>query len=334
MRYLNPEVDLPETDPAIGFNYLGRLGGIFGDVWRMHPEDSSATHTARMVPTPLGHTLELNAAALDTDAGIRLEADWTWASSVLDRDQVSRLNQLWFDALAGICAHVRRGGGGLTPSDVAPAILSQGQIDELSQQHRIAGILPLTPLQQGLLYHAGAPQGADDVYAMQLSIALGGALDPDRLCAAVQAVVARHPHLAARFCEQFQVPVQVILADPAVPWQYIEVDVDSPDVDKQIEQFHADERAAVCDLANQSAIRAMLIRVADQRYRFVLTTHHIVLDGWSMPILLQEIFAGLTGQRLPVAPSYRSFVGWLAERDHSTAHAAWREALAGFDTPV
>ena len=47
-----------------------------------------------------------------------------------------------------------RGGGGLTPSDIAPARLSQQQIDELQQQYRIADILPLTPLQQGLLFHA------------------------------------------------------------------------------------------------------------------------------------------------------------------------------------
>ena len=66
-----------------------------------------------------------------------------------------RLSQLWFEALTGICAHVRNGGGGLTPSDVAPARLSQQQIDELQLQDEIADILPLTPLQQGLLFHAG-----------------------------------------------------------------------------------------------------------------------------------------------------------------------------------
>ncbi len=68
--------------------------------------------------------------------------------------QVSRLSRLWFEALAGICAHVDSGGGGLTPSDIAPARLSQQQIDELQQQYRIADVLPLTPLQQGLLFHA------------------------------------------------------------------------------------------------------------------------------------------------------------------------------------
>ena len=74
----------------------------------------------------------------------------------------------------------------------------------------------------------------------------------------------------------------------------------------------AAERAAVCDLGDPPAFRAALIRTATDRHRFVLTNHHIVLDGWSLPILLQEILAGYYGQRLPAAAPYRSFVSWLA----------------------
>jgi hypothetical protein len=63
-----------------------------------------------------------------------LRAGWTWASSALNHGQVHRLSGLWFDALAGICAHVRGGGGGLTPSDIAVG-LSQQQIDDLQRQY-------------------------------------------------------------------------------------------------------------------------------------------------------------------------------------------------------
>ena len=96
----------------------------------------------------------------------------------------------------------------------------------------------------------------------------------------------------------------------------------------------AAERAAVCDLADRPAFRVALIRTAADRHRFVLTNHHIVLDGWSLPILLREIFAGYHGQRLPAAASYRRFITWLAGRDLDAARAAWREVLAGFDTPT
>ena len=179
---------------------------------------------ASAIPMPLGHTVELNAGTIDTDTGPHLQATWTWATSALDDDQVSRLSQLWFDALAGICAHVRRGGGGLTPSDIVPARLNQQQIDELCRHERIADILPLTPLQQGLLFHASTANGnADDLYAMQLDITITGPLDPDLLREAVHTVITRHPNLTARFCRQFDQPVQIIPADPAVPWQYCDL---------------------------------------------------------------------------------------------------------------
>ncbi|MGV0742804.1 amino acid adenylation domain-containing protein [Mycolicibacterium sp. XJ870] len=338
LRYLNPDVDLAGSDPVIGFNYLGRLGSpaafASGDVWRFSEEGLSMTGAAGAMPIALMHTVELNAATIDTDTGPHLSATWTWAPSALDRMAVTRVSRLWFDALAGICAHVRRGGGGLTPSDIAPARLSQQQIDELHDRFPIADVLLLTPLQQGLLYHANiAKRSGDDVYAVQLDIALSGPLDAHRLRDAVQAVVRRHPHLAARFCPQFEQPVQVVPADPVAPWLYVDLDADS-DVDTQIEQICVEERAAVCDLVNQPAFRVALIRIGQDRHRFVLTNHHIVLDGWSMPILMQEIFAGYHGLRLPAASSYRSFMTWLADRDHHAAHAAWREALAGFDTPI
>ncbi len=229
LRYLNPDVDLDVADPSIGFNYLGRLGAaaveLSDEFWRVSEDGLAVAGASLAIPLTLAHTIELNASTADTDTGPHLQANWTWAPSAVEREQVSRLSRLWFDALAGICAHVRRGGGGLTPSDIAPARLSQQQIDELQQHYRVADVLPLTPLQQGLLFHASAGQGSgDDVYAVQLDIAITGALDQHRLRDAVHTVVSRHPNLAARFCEQFDEPVQIIPADPAPAWRYIELD--------------------------------------------------------------------------------------------------------------
>ena len=341
LRYLNIDVELAGSDPPIGFNYLGRLGAsaaeLSGDLWQISRDGVSATGAATAVPLPLGHTVELNAGTIDTDTGPHLHAHWTWAPSALNHEQVSRLSRLWFEALAGICAHVRSGGGGLTPSDIAPARLSQQQIDELQQQHRVGDVLPLTPLQQGLLFHAStAHDSHDDVYAVQLDFTVTGPLDPHRLREAVHTVVGRHPNLAARFCDQFDEPVQIIPADPVAPWRYVDLDGGGLDVDveEQIQQVCAAERAAVYDLADQPAFRAALIRTAADRHRLVLTNHHIVLDGWSMPILLGEIFASYHGQRLAGAVPYRRFVTWLADRDLQAARAAWREVLAGFDTPT
>nr|WP_231987855.1 condensation domain-containing protein [Mycobacterium sp. 852002-51152_SCH6134967] len=138
LRYLNPDAELPDSDPAIGFNYLGRLGAAAAetsdDLWRMSHDGMSLTGIASDIPMPLLHTVELNAATVDTDSGPQLHANWTWAPSALGEADVIRLSSLWFEALDGICKHVMGGGGGLTPSDIA-VNLSQQQIEELQRQY-------------------------------------------------------------------------------------------------------------------------------------------------------------------------------------------------------
>ena len=93
-------------------------------------------------------------------------------------------------------------------AEPAPGPVVAKSITTSSSTLRIADVLPLTPLQQGLLFHASAELGGDDVYAVQLYVSLNGPLDAERLCAAVQAVAARHPNLAARFSQRFDEPVQ------------------------------------------------------------------------------------------------------------------------------
>ena len=340
LRYLNNDVDLAGADPTIGFNYLGRMSGgggqMSGDYWEIREDGWKVTGAAAAVPMPLMHTVELNAGTVETVDGPRLRAGWTWALSALDHAQVTRLSGLWFDALAGICAHVHGGGGGLTPSDIAPARLTQQQIDELCQAHDVADILPLTPLQQGLLFHANvAHSSGDDVYAVQMGVTLSGRLDRYRL----QEAVAGGDRSGIR--TWWRGSASPAATSPSrssrlIPWcrGSMSTSAECPDRDEQIAQLCLNERVAVCDLAEQTAFRATLIRIAPDQHRLVLTNHHILLDGWSLTVLLQEVFAGYYGQRLPAAVPYRRFISWLADRDVPAAQSAWREALAGFDTPT
>ena len=91
LRYLNTDVDLAAAEPPIGFNYVGRLGtpATHGDGWRICPEALSATAAAAAVATPLMHTVELDACAVETDVGPQLQAAWTWAPSAVDRAAIT-----------------------------------------------------------------------------------------------------------------------------------------------------------------------------------------------------------------------------------------------------
>ncbi|ACC38570.1 non-ribosomal peptide synthetase [Mycobacterium marinum M] len=344
IRYLNREVELAGAEPTIGFNYLGRLSTrttAGDDHWQIARWGSLFTDecASAELPIQLFHTVELDAVTFDTEAGPQLHAQWTWATSALDRAQLNRISRLWFEALTGICAHVRAGGGGMTPSDIGLTRLSQHQIDQLEQRYCVADVLPLTPLQQGLLFHADAARGGADLYVVQFDITLSGALDPRRLRTAAQEVLRRHPNLAAQFVwgEPLDEPVQIILNDLVLEWRTVEFDpAGDPDahVEQHIDEVCADERVAVADLGGGSPFRIALIRTAPCEHRLVLTAHHIVCDGWSMPIVMQEILAAYAGQPLAAPGSYRNFLTWLAERDKSAARTAWRELFADFRHPT
>ncbi|MCK8646097.1 amino acid adenylation domain-containing protein [Mycobacterium colombiense] len=129
LRYLNPEVGLDGSEPTIEFNYLGRFdadaAAVSNNLWRVDEDAMATIPAASAIPTPLGHTVEFNAALLDTGTGQRLHATWTWAPSALDEEQIQRLNQLLFEALTGICAHVRHGRGTApTPSPRSSTIMT------------------------------------------------------------------------------------------------------------------------------------------------------------------------------------------------------------------
>ena len=144
--------------------------------------------------------------------------------------------------------------------------------------------------------------------------------------------VNRHPNLAARFCQQFDEPVQIIPADPVAPWRYVELEP-TASMSMSRSSRYVPPNTPRSAISPPAAFRAALIRTAEDRHRIVLTFHHIVVDGWSMPILLQEIFASYRGQWL-ARPCH---IGDLLPGSRSGpagAHAAWQEVLAGFDTPT
>ena len=117
----------------------------------------------------------------------------------MGEEQVRDLAERWFGALEALVRHVQQepAAGGRTPSDLALVELAQSEIEEIESRHRaVEDILPLSPLQEGLLFHALYDARGPDVYTVQLELELDGALDGSVLQAAVEAVVNRHASLA------------------------------------------------------------------------------------------------------------------------------------------
>ena len=346
LRHLNPETVTALAGlgtPDVLFNYLGRSLATRGrGAWT--PARAGGGLAGHADPgAPLAHPLEINALVHeDGEDGPRLAAEWSWPADLLTEDEVRDLADTWTSALHALAAHARRpGAGGHTPSDFPLVRLEQQDVDEIEAAcPDVEDVLPLTPLQQGLVFHAGYDDGAPDVYHVQIALDLDGEIDPGTLREAAGALLRRHPVL--RGCVRHLVsggPVQVVRAEVPVPWRYLDLSGLEPD------QQAARARAAVrddlsrrFDLGEAPLLRLTLLRLGERRHTLALTNHHIVLDGWSMPLLLRELLAqhGPRGAAAPARPtgSWRAYLDWRAGQDRAAAEQAWREALRGLDAPT
>ncbi|WP_370422390.1 amino acid adenylation domain-containing protein [Streptomyces sp. QH1-20] len=356
LRYLNPETSATLAAAAprhIGFNYFGRflLPAASGERdWGPAPETGmSAGADAGM---PLAHPLEITALTQDTERGPELGVSLTWADGILDERLVDELGTTWFEILDELAAHAAEpGAGGRTPSDFPLAELGQEDVERLEHDYPgLEEILPLSPLQQGLLYHVlvsglsaeqAALDGEHSVYTVQVWLELVGDLDPARLRAAGQKLLARHTNLSAAFVHEGLVePVQVFGSRAELPWRQEDVSALSGDrQEEEIDRLLSHERGRRFEPTKPPMLRMMLVDMGDNRRRFVLTTHHIILDGWSLPVVLRELFAlyedtaptadGSATADLPAITPFREYLSWLERTDGTKAEEAWREALSG-----
>lgn len=210
---------------------------------------------------------------------------------------------------------------------------------------RIRDILGLSPLQRGLLFHAEVDDAEQDVYTVQLKIDLAGMLERAALWEAVEALLRRHPHLGAAFrYRRNGDPVQVITDRVVVPRSERDLStLDGTDRSAALDRLEEEQRSVRFDLRRPPALRFMLVRLAPGEHRLLLTFHHILLDGWSLPLLVDELTACYRvlaeGGRaedaaLPSVPPYRDYLRWLADRDGAAATAEWARALEGADEPT
>jgi amino acid adenylation domain-containing protein/non-ribosomal peptide synthase protein (TIGR01720 family) len=314
--------------PDVLFNYLGQFDRLMDGApgFRWASESSGPWHGPGNART---HLLEINCWVR---AG-RLEAAWTYNETAHRRETIERRAADFIDALRRIARDGRTiRGVGPVPPGVRPEEWSAltARVPDMEDAY------PLSPMQD-LFYSMGAPAGFED-WELEWS----GPLDAAAFRAAWSDVVGRHPALRTAFVSDgLARPMQAVLRESALPWR--ELDWRGVSAEEQAERraaLLAEEESRGFDLASPPMLRVTLARITDHLHYIYWCSHHLVVDGWSWPLILRDVMAAYPARRAgrtpgwPPAPAFRGYLYWLERRNESDDELYWRKQLAGLRQPT
>ncbi|MBW4636041.1 MAG: amino acid adenylation domain-containing protein [Iphinoe sp. HA4291-MV1] len=209
------------------------------------------------------------------------------------------------------------------------------------KKNNIEDIYQLSPMQQGMLYHAlYAPHSG--VYCQQFSCTFTGKLDVQAFEQAWQQVVARHVVLRTAFIwERQDQPLQVVYRQVKLPVEiYSWLDLSPDEQQQQLKAFLEKDRQLGFEVSKAPLMRLTLIQMSSDVYQFLWSYHHILIDGWSLPLVLKEVLSFYQSlsqkQDLHLQPSrsYREYIVWLHKQNLALAEEFWRKTLKGFAAPT
>jgi amino acid adenylation domain-containing protein/non-ribosomal peptide synthase protein (TIGR01720 family) len=343
LRYLNRNIDtqhllaaLPE--PQIGFNYLGQIdqASSTDSVFRM----TSGPRGLEQAPEdPRPHLLDIQSAVTED----RLQISVVYSTQIWKAETVTELAEAYVGELRRLIEACRSGSEiKLTPADFPLAQLEQAQLDKLLESYApVADVYRVTSLQHGMLFHS-LFTGDKDVYFARFRWRLDGPIDIDAFAAAWQETISRHDSLRSSFhWEGFKEPVQVVHRNLQVELHQEDWSMSKPaEQTKLLQEFLARDELERFDFTSAPLMRIALIRLGIDDYHFIWSFHHAIVDGWSVPLVLKEVFAIYTDRLIEMTPNlpepkpFRDYIEWLGKQDTGAAEAYWRSALAGFSAPT
>ncbi|WP_370526513.1 condensation domain-containing protein, partial [Pantoea sp. Ap-967] len=317
--------------PQVVFNYLGQVNaagdGGQGLVPVGHARGAEVSPEALME-----HELSLNGLVYEG----QFTLGWRFSSERFDEATIQALADAYaqeLTALVEYCAQPSH--QGVTPSDFPLAQLDQAQLDTIATQPAaVQAIYPLSPMQQGMLFHGLGDDKRED-YLNQMCVDVHH-LDTQRFEQAWQQVTAHHDILRTRFAWQGGLahPMQIVERAVQVPfrvldWRHLD------EAQAQLRRLEDEELAAGFDLQVAPAFRLTLVRLGDALHRLIFTHHHILMDGWSLSALVAQVLQCYNGQALPAnTGSYGDYIGWLGQQDAIAAQAFWQQQLVGLQAPT
>jgi amino acid adenylation domain-containing protein len=200
---------------------------------------------------------------------------------------------------------------------------------------------PLSPMQRGMMYHClNAPAARE--YLEQASLVLRGALNVPALEQAWKQVIDRHPVLRTAFVwDGLEEPMQAVHREGHLDMEYRDLrGLPAARRNDEVAAYIHHEQQNGFDLSQPTLMRLALFRIGDDEHQLVWSNHHLILDGWSKPLIIAEVrtcYEALCENRefqLEQTRPYRDYIEWLRQVDLAEAEVFWRGRLKGFRVPT
>ncbi|HLP61230.1 MAG TPA: amino acid adenylation domain-containing protein, partial [Candidatus Deferrimicrobium sp.] len=227
-----------------------------------------------------------------------------------------------------------------TPSDFTYKGLTIERIDRLTALYPdLEDLYTLTPMQEGMLYHA-LSDNSSYFYFEQMSYRLLGELDICRVEKSLNELFKRHDILRTAFVyEDIERPVQVVLKDRTSDFYYEDIIENRDREGKEvfIAEFKEKDKKRSFELSKGALMRVSIIRLDNSEYEFTWSFHHILMDGWCIGILNKEFFEIYSGYlenrpyRLPAVKPYRAYIQWLEKQDKEESARYWENYLDSYE---
>ncbi|MDZ8023828.1 MAG: amino acid adenylation domain-containing protein [Nostoc sp. DedQUE11] len=339
LRYLNNETanSFAEAFPApISFNYLGQVRSENGKnkLFQLLNEEIEVTRNPEGLRP---HIIDINSIVIEGE----LRVDWLYSSSLHNQETIVKWAGEFQQNLLNILNHCTNIGiGRYTPSDFALVRIPQSYIDIIQEKYsKLEDIYPLSPLQEGMLFHT-IYKPEEGIYFEQVTGKIIGKLDVDKFNFAWQTVVDRHPILRSAFVWDNQ-DSSLQIVSKSIQFSILQQDwrdLSPAQQEDKLQQYLIEDRQNGFLLDRCPLMRFSVVQLDNFTWQWIWSHHHIILDGWSLPVIFKEVLAiyESTCQRvphsLPPIPPYRNYIQWLATRNREEAKQFWQETLHDITT--
>ncbi|MGQ3482117.1 amino acid adenylation domain-containing protein, partial [Paenibacillus sp. TY11] len=328
------------AEPEIGFNYLGQV-----DQDLQNNRIMLSSYGAGETDDPqskLPYTLNLN--ALISESTLRLTI--AYSRKQYRKETIEHVAGLLQSALQEVIVHcTAQEQPELTPSDVSFKGLTIGELEQMAEKAAPVGelenVYALTPMQKGMLFYS-LLDSQSEVYFEQSSFDMKGQFNIAAFGASLDRLVQRHTVLRTNFYSGWkEEPLQVVYRHKRSEL-YVEDLRDAQEEERNdyIREFTHKDKQRGFDLAQDALMRVAILRTGEDSYRFIWSFHHIVMDGWCLSLLTNEVFASYFAildnkqpELAPVTP-YSQYIEWLEHQDHQEASHYWITYLDGYEEQV